>query len=165
MSAVAQQLNSAEWTEALTASCFSLDWSSSSSGSSEGGLRSLHGQSRMTLNLTSASPVLITCRPDSAAASAAAVGKASGLDGQTDHVSGIVTGVVQISHFLSAPRPAGVILGVLIPVQVTEGGDVHGEAAVNHSTAKGRGNYRPQCHHVINHFNQFNDFVFNGIGI
>lgn len=138
----AQQFNFAQRTEALTAGCFSLDWSSSSS---EGGLHSLHGQSRMTLNLTSASPVLISCRPDGAAA---AVGKATGSEGQTDHVSGIVAGVAQISHFLSAPQPAGVILGVLLPAQVTGGRGVHGETAGNHSTAKGRGNNRPQCHDV-----------------
>lgn len=102
----------------------------------------------MTLNLTSASPVLISCRPDGGGAAAAAAGRASGSDGQTDHVSGIVAGVAQISHFLSAPQPAGVILRVLLPAQVTEGRGVHGETTGNHSTAKGRGNNRPQCHDV-----------------
>ncbi|XP_075876556.1 uncharacterized protein LOC142884622 isoform X6 [Nelusetta ayraudi] len=88
-------MSCSQWTEKMTSSLQtgsvtmdirrygSKDWSSSSSSSSssEGGLHSLPGQSRMTLNLTSASPVLISCRPDGA------VGRASGSDGQTDHVT------------------------------------------------------------------------------
>lgn len=97
--------NSAE----LTTACFSSDWSSSGSG---GGLHSLHSQSRMTLNLTSASPVLITRQTDSAAAAAAA-GQASGSNGQADHVSGALAGVCTALSVRS--QPTGVTLGLLLP--------------------------------------------------
>lgn len=66
---------------------FSLDWSTS-----EGSHHNQPGQSRMTLNLTAAAPVLIGC-PDhhanSGASTETTVRNVSKFNGQTDNVSNV----------------------------------------------------------------------------
>lgn len=113
----------------------------------------------MTLNLTTASPILIS-RPNHRASTAAsvetAVGKTSKFNGQTDDVSrvlkklSLVVGETVAPSSPSCAAAAFVVLirvnlGVLLPVQVVQGRGMHGELAGNHGTAKSRGNNRREA--------------------
>lgn len=108
----------------------------------------------MTVNLTTAAPILIGCPDHHANTGASAettVRRVSKFNGQTDNVSGVFRKLslefengcpklflLQCSLISDAHQ---VNLGVLSPAQVIQGKVMHEELADNRGTARSKGNY------------------------